>query len=125
MTTAARPTYYAAIGKQEYGGLKKNIISAKDQIAHTKLKFRQPGQNTVEEVQQKDLRSKLEEKELQHEMEKDKTMALLLQEEKKADVSTLLIKDKPDVDADALRAKYDDADIDEDDQDDDGFDSSR
>jgi protein CWC15 len=123
MTTAARPTYYAAIGgKQEYGGFKSKAVCAKDQIAHTKLKFRQPGQGSVKEVQNADLRYELDRKEEEYTSQKNKAFSMVLEEEKKVDVKLLLENKPTPVDQDILN-KYDDADIDG--GSDDGFDSSR
>eukprot|EP00598_Pedospumella_elongata_P006050 CAMPEP_0184972788 /NCGR_PEP_ID=MMETSP1098-20130426/4749_1 /TAXON_ID=89044 /ORGANISM="Spumella elongata, Strain CCAP 955/1" /LENGTH=226 /DNA_ID=CAMNT_0027495161 /DNA_START=41 /DNA_END=721 /DNA_ORIENTATION=- len=119
MTTAARPTYYAAIGKQDYGGFKSRAVCAKDQAAHTRLKFRQVGQSTQEEVKSSDLRNDLDRKEQEYASQKNKAITMILQEEKKIDVP-LLLKNKPEIDEEVLK-KYDDDDID---QSDDGFDSS-
>jgi hypothetical protein len=41
-------------------------VSAKNLPAHTKLKFRQDGQSSSEDVRAKDLRAELEEKERKH-----------------------------------------------------------
>lgn len=122
MTTAARPTYYAAIGKQEYGGFKGRAVCAKDQVGHTKLKYRQIGQFTEDELKNKDFKHELDTKEQQFDNQKNKTMSLILNEEKKIDV-TLLIKNQPEYNTETLK-KYDDADINENESDDD-FDSSR
>jgi protein CWC15 len=122
MTTAARPTYHAAIGgKLNYGGFKSRAVCAKDQAAHTKLKFRQLGQATAEEVRNADLRYDLDRKEQEYLSQKNKAIAMILQEEKKVDVP-LLIKNKPEMNEDILK-KFDDADVDEGSSD--GFDSSR
>lgn len=122
MTTAARPTYYAAIGKQDYGGFKSRAVCAKDQAAHTKLKYRQPGQSTLSEVgNTDDLRYELDRKEQEYASQKNKAITMILQEEKKVDVP-LLLKNKPEIDQEVLK-KYDDADVEGDS--DDGFDSSR
>jgi protein CWC15 len=122
MTTAARPTYHAAVaGKLNYGGFKSRAVCAKDQAAHTKLKFRQFGQATEEELRNVDLRYDLDKKEQEHLSQKNKAISMILQEEKKVDVP-LLLQNKPEVNEEILK-KYDDADIDEDS--DDGFDSSR
>ena len=121
MTTAARPTYYAAIGKQDYGGFKSRAVCAKDQAAHTVLKYRQLGQHTEEEVRKSDLRNELDRKEQDYASQKNKALHMILEEEKKVDVM-LLLKNKPEVDQEILK-KYDDADIDAGSED--GFDSSR
>jgi protein CWC15 len=122
MTTAARPTYYAAIGNQfAYGGFKSRMVCAKDQMAHTKLKYRQLGQNTEEEVRSKTLREDLDQKEEEYERQKNKTLNMILDEEKKVDVQ-LLLKYQPEIVPENLK-KYDDADADN--GEDDGFDSFR
>jgi protein CWC15 len=61
MSTAARPTFHAAQGRTTYGGSYTMAVSAKDQAAHTKLKFRKFGQASVDEMTTKDLKSNLEE----------------------------------------------------------------
>uniref|UniRef100_A0A914VX39 Spliceosome-associated protein CWC15 homolog n=1 Tax=Plectus sambesii TaxID=2011161 RepID=A0A914VX39_9BILA len=67
MTTAHRPTFEPArggTGKNE-GDLSKlsQQYSSKDMPSETRLKYRQKGQATAEEVRSKDLRRELEEKE--------------------------------------------------------------
>lgn len=124
MSTAARPTYYAAIGaKSSYGGVRSRHYSGKDQIAHTKLKFRQVGQATVDEMRERDLKTEIDAKEEAFIAEKNKSFALITNEEKKVNVP-LLLKNKPEVNPEALQ-KYDDADVEDDDASGDGFDSSR
>ena len=56
MSTAARPTYFAAIGRSTYGGVASRQTSGKDQIAHTKLKYRVVGQASVSEMKEKNLK---------------------------------------------------------------------
>ncbi|XP_022093844.1 spliceosome-associated protein CWC15 homolog [Acanthaster planci] len=68
MTTAARPTFDPARGgrgKGEGGDLSamSKQYSSRDLPAHTKLKYRQSGQDTAEEVSRRDLRKDLEERE--------------------------------------------------------------
>ncbi len=121
MSTAARPTYYAAVGAKSFGGVRSRHYSGKDQIAHTQLKFRQVGQSTVEEMRERDLKSEIDLKETTHINEKNKSFALITNEEKKVDVP-LLLKNKPEIVPESLQ-KYDDADVD--DRSDDGFGSSR
>ncbi|ORX59673.1 Cwf15/Cwc15 cell cycle control protein [Hesseltinella vesiculosa] len=48
MTTAARPTFDPARGKDN--NAPSFIYSARDLASHTKLKFRQPGQGTASEI---------------------------------------------------------------------------
>ncbi|XP_072034325.1 spliceosome-associated protein CWC15 homolog [Amphiura filiformis] len=67
MTTAARPTWDPARGGRGKGegdlsALSKQY-SSRDLPAHTKLKYRQTGQDTIDEVSRRDLRKELEERE--------------------------------------------------------------
>lgn len=121
MSTAARPTYFAAVGRSTYGGAASRHISGKDQTAHTKLKFRKDGQASISEMKQKDLRSELEKQEAELSLNRKSAIAMIENEEKKVDV-TLLLKNKPEIDEEVLK-KYDDADVDAGSSD--GFDSSR
>ncbi|EED79473.1 predicted protein [Postia placenta Mad-698-R] len=57
MSTAHRPTWEPAQAKDVKGGSRQ--FSARDMAAHTKLKFRQPGQTSVDEVVKRDLRADL------------------------------------------------------------------
>eukprot|EP00053_Salpingoeca_punica_P019422 m.196381 g.196381 ORF g.196381 m.196381 type:complete len:236 (+) comp17651_c0_seq4:75-782(+) len=67
MTTAARPTWNAAVGgsgKRESGiGSLSKQYSVRDVTAHTKLKVRQTGQGTVYETANRDLKAELEQRE--------------------------------------------------------------
>ncbi|XP_064394213.1 spliceosome-associated protein CWC15 homolog [Halichondria panicea] len=67
MTTAARPTFEPARGGRGKGegdlsALSKQY-SSRDLPSHTKLKYRQTGQSTSDEIKSRDLRRELEEKE--------------------------------------------------------------
>ncbi|DBA81707.1 hypothetical protein WJX77_011335 [Trebouxia sp. C0004] len=72
MTTAHRPTWAPAKGgtNDEQAGSRvfapSTFFRAKDQVAHTKLKFRQLGQNAADDLNKKDLRAELEDKERKH-----------------------------------------------------------
>lgn len=57
MSTAHRPTWDPAQAKDVKGGSRQ--YSVRDMAAHTKLKFRQVGQTSVDEVKQRDLRAEL------------------------------------------------------------------
>ncbi|EFA03421.1 protein CWC15 homolog [Tribolium castaneum] len=67
MTTAARPTFEPARGGQ--GRNEKDLsaisrqYSSRDLPGHTKLKYREHGQGTVEEIRSRDFRKELEERE--------------------------------------------------------------
>lgn len=72
MTTAARPTFEPARGGQGRGEKDLSAISkqysSRDLPSHTKLKFREHGQGTSEELRSRDFRRELEERE--HEKDK-------------------------------------------------------
>ncbi|KAI0061899.1 Cwf15/Cwc15 cell cycle control protein [Artomyces pyxidatus] len=57
MSTAHRPTWDPAQAKDVKGGSRQ--FSVRDMAAHTKLKFRQPGQTSTDEVARRDLRAEL------------------------------------------------------------------
>jgi len=67
MTTAARPTWAPAKGGEDQGGARKfggsRQVSAKDIASHTILKDRKDGQNNSRDLEKRDLRAELEEKE--------------------------------------------------------------
>lgn len=75
MTTAARPTFEPARGGQGRGEKDLSAISkqysSRDLPSHTKLKYREHGQGTIEELRNRDFRKELEERE--REREKDKS----------------------------------------------------
>ena len=125
MSTAGRPTYYAAVGKTTYGGARSRQVCVRDQTTNSKLKVRQFGQNTADELRDKDFREEIESREEAHIKEKNRALALITEEERKVDVPLLLLN-KPEIDPVVLQ-KYDDADaeVDYDEKSDDGFDSSR
>ncbi|KAF5375507.1 hypothetical protein D9615_009183 [Tricholomella constricta] len=57
MSTAHRPTWDPAQAKDVKGGSRQ--FSVRDMAAHTKLKFRQQGQTSTDEVKKRDLRAEL------------------------------------------------------------------
>lgn len=57
MSTAHRPTWDPAQAKDTKAGSRQ--FSVRDMAAHTKLKFRQPGQTSTDEVRKRDLRVEL------------------------------------------------------------------
>lgn len=67
MTTAHRPTWAPAKGHEETGGARFFAPSArrmaKDQSAHTQLKYRQDGQASARDLGERDLGTELEERE--------------------------------------------------------------
>ncbi|CAG0918682.1 unnamed protein product [Notodromas monacha] len=67
MTTAARPTFDPARGGSGKGETDLSALSkqysSRDLPGHTKLKFRETGQGTVDELRSKDFRRDLEERE--------------------------------------------------------------
>ncbi|XP_021694973.1 protein CWC15 homolog [Aedes aegypti] len=67
MTTAARPTFDPARGgsgrgEKDLSALSKQY-SSRDLPSHTKLKYRDPGQGTSEELRSRDFREELEKRE--------------------------------------------------------------
>lgn len=67
MTTAARPTFDPARGGQGRGEKDLSAISkqysSRDLPSHTKLKYRQTGQDTTSELRNRDFRKDLDERE--------------------------------------------------------------
>lgn len=63
MTTAGRPTWNAAIGSGSRVQVPSKQYSSRDLRGHTKLKQRQIGQNSIEELKQRDLKKELVERE--------------------------------------------------------------
>ncbi|KAG0198205.1 hypothetical protein BGX28_008332 [Mortierella sp. GBA30] len=64
MTTAARPTFDPARGKGSQAPTR--IYSSRDLASHTKLKFRQSGQTTQNELNRLDLKAQLQKAEQEH-----------------------------------------------------------
>eukprot|EP00798_Chlamydomonas_sp_ICE-L_P009985 gene9985-7866_t len=102
MTTAHRPTWAPAVGGEEQGGMRmfvgSKMRSAKDQAGHTKLKFRQFGQNSKAEIAAKDLRAELE----INERKAAKKEGIDFEEERKKDL--LLLTGEADAGGSASRA---------------------
>ncbi|KAF5730451.1 hypothetical protein HS088_TW19G00040 [Tripterygium wilfordii] len=77
MTTAARPTWAPAKGGNEQGGTRifgpSQKYSSRDLAAHTTLKPRREGQDSHDEVQKRNLRDELEERERRHFSSKNKS----------------------------------------------------
>ncbi|CAI0378413.1 unnamed protein product [Linum tenue] len=77
MTTAARPTWAPAKGGNEQGGTRifgaSQKYSSRDLAAHTNLKPRREGQDTQGELQKRDLRAELEQRERKHFSSKDRS----------------------------------------------------
>ncbi|XP_043473068.1 protein CWC15 homolog A [Leptopilina heterotoma] len=76
MTTAARPTFDPARGGQGRGEKDLSALSkqysSRDLPSHTKLKYREHGQNSASELRSKDFRKELEDREKERD-NKDKT----------------------------------------------------
>lgn len=70
MTTAHRPTYHPAVGSAIQGGFRYYVArqqkSVHDLPHQTKLKYRQVGQDSVEEVKERDLKDELQKREQQY-----------------------------------------------------------
>ncbi|KAI9139122.1 Pre-mRNA-splicing factor Cwf15/Cwc15 [Paraphysoderma sedebokerense] len=74
MTTAARPTFQAAMGgyRASDSNFATQVISAKALPGHTKLKLRQPGQNTEDDIAQRDFKLELQKAENEYKLRKRK-----------------------------------------------------
>lgn len=124
MSTGNRPTWNPALGVGSSSSLgnASTLASAKDQAAHTKIKYRQVGQSSEKEMRMKDLKAELEEREAVHLASKENALAMIENEEKAVDVVKLITNgEKPDLLA--IASKYNDADVEAGDSDKD-FDSS-
>ncbi|KAG8807435.1 hypothetical protein FRC17_004461 [Serendipita sp. 399] len=75
MSTAHRPTWNPAVGKEVKSGSRQ--FSTRDVASHTKLKFRQPGQGGTNEVEKRDLRAQLLKAEAEARAKKRKAGGLL------------------------------------------------
>lgn len=77
MTTAARPTFDPAKGgsgvREKSLGKLSQQLSSRDLPAHLTLKERIPGQDTINEVNERDLKAELEEREKIAQLEKSRT----------------------------------------------------
>lgn len=70
MTTAHKPTFHPAVGSANQGGYRYHAprmqYSARDMASHTVLKVRQTGQNAPSDVEERDLRAELKQREQKH-----------------------------------------------------------
>lgn len=84
MTTAHKPTWHAAIGQASQGGYRYHAprvqYSSRDIAAHTTLKVRQIGQNAPSELQVRDFKQELKDREEAHKqnVQKEQTRAGLI-----------------------------------------------
>ncbi|KAJ9672466.1 hypothetical protein PVL29_025899 [Vitis rotundifolia] len=130
MTTAARPTWAPAKGGNEQGGTRifgpSQKYSSRDIASHTTLKPRKEGQDTSEELQKRNLREELEERERRHFSSKDKNYGEdrdrrkghLLLEGVKRDADDRIVPRSVDADDSDIEVKSDESDDDDDDDDD-------
>uniref|UniRef100_A0A0D9WKV7 Cwf15/Cwc15 cell cycle control protein n=2 Tax=Leersia perrieri TaxID=77586 RepID=A0A0D9WKV7_9ORYZ len=132
MTTAARPTWAPAKGGNEQGGTRifgpSGKYSSRDLAAHTTLKPRKEGQNTQEEVQKRNLRDELEDRERKHYSSKDKSYAeerdrrksaSLLLEGSRREAEDKIVPREIDADDSDVEPRSDDESDEDDDDDDD------
>jgi len=130
MTTAARPTWAPAKGGNEQGGARifgpSQKYSSRDIAAHTTLKPRKEGQATQEELEKRNLREELEERERRHFSSKDRSYnddrdrrkgGQLLLEGTRRDTDDRLVSRNIDADDADIKVKSDDESDDEDDDD--------
>eukprot|EP00294_Goniomonas_avonlea_P009668 CAMPEP_0114558938 /NCGR_PEP_ID=MMETSP0114-20121206/10658_1 /TAXON_ID=31324 /ORGANISM="Goniomonas sp, Strain m" /LENGTH=215 /DNA_ID=CAMNT_0001744381 /DNA_START=25 /DNA_END=672 /DNA_ORIENTATION=+ len=120
MTCAARPTFNPAQGHNEQGGGRliapSKQISAKDIATHTKLKYRQVGQNTGGELSHRDLKAELEERERKHYEKKKEAEPVMPEEDDQLDAEKqrkFALMDRDDVFSDDDESDEDDLDDDD------------
>ncbi|GAA0145372.1 hypothetical protein Leryth_010151 [Lithospermum erythrorhizon] len=131
MTTAARPTWAPAKGGNEQGGTRifgpSQKYSSRDIAAHTTLKPRKEGQDTQEEIQKRNLREELEDRERRH-FPKDKSFSedrdrrkgsQLFLEGSKRELEDRIVPRSIDADDADVGSKSDDDSEDDDDDDED------
>lgn len=123
MSTGHRPTFHPAIGKQVFGGhVGNHIVSVKDQLGQKSLKFRNFGQSSQSEMRARDYKAEIEIIEKDHIAEKNKEIARITSYSSKVEKASdgpRLLTDAPALSVDELRRKYDDADADNGDSDND------
>ncbi|XP_054791572.1 uncharacterized protein LOC129311526 isoform X2 [Prosopis cineraria] len=131
MTTAARPTWAPAKGGNEQGGTRifgpSQKYSSRDIASHTTLKPRKEGQDTQEELQRRNLRDELEERERRHFSSKNKYNddrdrgkgSHLLLEGTKRETEDRIVPRSVDADDSDIDVKSDDSDDDDEDDEDD------
>lgn len=114
MSTGHRPTFHPAVGKQIFGGGSGyHIVSVKDQLGQKNLKFRKFGQSSQSEIGSRDYKAELEIIEQEHLSEKQKEIARISSSKpEKPSEAPRLLTDAPSLSVDELRKKYDDADAD-------------
>ncbi|KAE9223568.1 hypothetical protein PF005_g6259 [Phytophthora fragariae] len=121
MTTAHRPTWHAAVGQSNEGGWHaggklSDQVSARDLPTHKRLKMRQVGQGTANEVELLDLREELERKEEKYELDKGRKKDTAqdklrrLEENKKILLLGDAAADERESQLKKVASKYDDAD---------------
>ncbi|CAN4117842.1 unnamed protein product [Withania somnifera] len=130
MTTAARPTWAPAKGGNEQGGSRifgpSQKYSSRDIAAHTTLKPRKEGQDTQDELQKRNLREELEDRERRH-FSKDKGYddrdrrkgSQLFLEGSKREIEDRIVPRSADADDADVDVKSDDESDDDDDDDED------
>jgi protein CWC15 len=114
MSTGHRPTFHPAVGKQIFGGGSGyHIVSVKDQLGQKNLKFRKFGQSSQSEIRSRDYKAELEIIEREHLSEKQKEIAgISSSKPEKSSEAPRLLTDAPSLSVNELRKKYDDADAD-------------
>ena len=89
MTTSHRPTYNPAVAGPSRGSVASHVVSAKDQNGFTQMKYRQTGQASVSEMEERDLRRELQMKEDVFLRDKKQVLQLIEEEEKSVDVEKI------------------------------------
>lgn len=113
MTTSHRPTYNPAVAGPSRGAVASHIVSAKDQNGFTQMKYRQVGQASMSEMEERDLRRELAMKEEQHLRERRQVLQLIEEEERKVDVDKISLLLTNAASSSADNKDFDDEDADE------------
>ncbi|KAG5682734.1 hypothetical protein PVAND_012067 [Polypedilum vanderplanki] len=116
MTTAARPTFDTAKGGSNRGEKDLSALSkqysSRDLPSHTKLKYRETGQGTNDEIRSRDLRKELEERESSSKTSKQSAVVRRALE---ANTKRQKLEQNPDADDPVESDNSDDSDSDDDD----------
>ncbi|KAH9994299.1 Pre-mRNA-splicing factor Cwf15/Cwc15 [Russula vinacea] len=122
MSTAHRPTWDPAQAREIKGSSRQ--YSVRDMAAHTKLKFRQPGQTSVSEVKKSNLRAELLAAEAEARAKKRKAAGLPVEDEPPVVVAAIedaeankrrkVLQEALEMDKDADSDEDEDADADAD-----------
>ncbi|CAG9803174.1 unnamed protein product [Chironomus riparius] len=120
MTTAARPTFDTAKGGSNRGEKDLSALSkqysSRDLPSHTKLKYRETGQGTNDEIRSRDLRKELEDRETSTKSSSSSSskQATVIRRALEANTKRQKLEQNPDADDPVESDNSDDSDSDDD-----------